>query len=67
MSLFEKVESGPISVVCEEDPQEKKFDSLIRLWINDEISYVDLMKNYPDHEISMVERIFNFISKKLVE
>jgi hypothetical protein len=55
----------PISIVCEEDPQEKIFEHYIRLWVNNEISYSDLMKNYPMHEASMLKKILNFILEKL--
>ncbi len=55
----------PLSIVCEEDPQEKSFESYIRLWVNNEISYSELMKNFPMHDASMLKKILSFILEKL--
>lgn len=55
----------PLSIVCEEDPQEKSFERYIKLWVNNEISYSDLMKNYPSHESSMLKKLLSLIVEKL--
>ena len=55
----------PLSIVCEEDPQEKSFEHFIKLWVNNEITYSELMKNYPIHEASMLKKILNLILEKL--
>jgi len=47
----------PISIVCEEDRQEQQFDALIKLWVNDKISYTALLDNYPEYDLSMADRI----------
>ena len=68
MSILEKTPRqlvSPLSIICEEDPQEKSFEQFIKLWVNDEISYSELMKNYPIHEASMLKKILNFITEKL--
>jgi len=55
----------PISVLCEEDPQEKTFDALIRLWVQGEVPYSSLMKNYPDYYSSMIRRFLAYLTEKL--
>jgi len=68
MTIAEKstrMTKSPLSIVCEEDPQEKSFEHFIRLWVNNEISYSELMKNYPTHEASMLKKILNLIIEKL--
>lgn len=58
-------EPAPISLVCEEDPQEKNFERFVKLWVNDEITYNELMKNYPVHEASILKKVLSFIVEKL--
>ena len=53
---------SPISIICEEDSQETRFDNLLKLWIDDKISFQQLMENYPDFNASMISKIL----KKLV-
>jgi len=68
MSTLEKTtlkSAFPLSIICEEDPQEKRFEQFIKLWVNDEISYSELMKNYPTHEASMLKKILSFITEKI--
>lgn len=53
----------PFGITCEEDPEEKRFDALVKLWVNDEISYSYLMKNYPNHDASMVHKILSYLAE----
>lgn len=55
-------ERRPLAIPCQVDPQEQRFDALVRLWVRDEIPYSFLMKNYPDYDSSMVKRILNFLA-----
>lgn len=55
----------PLSIVCEQDSQERQFDTLVKLWVQDEIPYSTLLKNYPSYESSMLKKLLYFISEKL--
>jgi hypothetical protein len=55
----------PISAVCEEDYLEKQFDELIKLWINNKISYKVLLENYPDYDADFTKRIIKKLSSML--
>ena len=49
--------SDLIGTICEEDPQEVVFDSMIRLWIERKIPYSELIRYYPDYDDSMPKRL----------
>lgn len=40
----------PIGDIVETDKEEKEFEEIIKLWVNDKISYEKLMENYPKSE-----------------
>jgi hypothetical protein len=52
------------TALCPEDPQERRFDALVKLWVEGEISHSALMKNYPDYESTMIQRIMNAIATR---
>jgi hypothetical protein len=54
-----------ISMVCDIDPEEKQFDKLVRLWVNDQVPYQVLMENYPSYETSMARRLLTFALKRV--
>jgi hypothetical protein len=62
-TLSKYTEIYPISIICEEDEQEAKFDELVKLWIEDKIEFSQLMDNYPDFNASMIEKIIKKINK----
>jgi len=56
----------PISIVCDEDPEERHFDSLIKLWVEGDIPYNVLMRNYPAHdETNFLKKILNYIIERI--
>ncbi len=53
----------PISILIEKDEQEKKFEEMVKLWIDNEITFSQLMDDYPSYDASMLERIIKKINK----
>lgn len=49
--------------VLEEDQQQKDFEELLKLWVDNKISYETMMKGYPDYDITMFEKICRLIKK----
>jgi hypothetical protein len=56
--------SNPIAQLCDEDIQAKQFETLVKLWIKNKITYESLMKNFPVYESSMLRKIVNYILVK---
>ncbi len=55
----------PLSQMCGEDPQEKRFDALVKLWVDNEIPYSFLMRNFPDYESSVVSKLLRLLASRL--
>jgi hypothetical protein len=51
------------SIICDIDPEEKQFDQLVKLWVNNDITYDFLIENYPSYESSMLRRLVLLILK----
>ena len=48
---------SPKGIVVKQDPQEKEFEYLIKLWVKNEIAYETLMNNFPDLYVSRWKKI----------
>jgi hypothetical protein len=58
-------ESSVKTVVCPQDPQERRFNAAVKLWVEDAITHSALMENYPDYESTMLQRIVNVIAARI--
>lgn len=50
-------------IVCAPDDQEVEFNKQFLRWIDRQIDFSELMRNYPDYDEAMPKKIFNWISK----
>ncbi len=65
-SVYKQKSVGSIAIACEIDQQEIHFDSLVKLWVDDEISYDFLLENYPTYETSMIRKILTYLRKLFI-
>jgi hypothetical protein len=52
-------------IICSENQEEKEFNELVKLWVDNKISYEFLLSHYPDHNPSMMKKILKSIYRRL--
>ncbi|HEX2868678.1 MAG TPA: hypothetical protein VHO03_16680 [Ignavibacteriales bacterium] len=50
-------------IICEEDPQQTIFSRKVKDWVDNKISYTELMDYYPDYDMPLPEKIFRKIRR----
>ncbi|MBN1168575.1 hypothetical protein JXA63_01655 [Candidatus Woesebacteria bacterium] len=59
--MSERIENSPaatpIGQVCRMDTEEREFRHLVGDWVDGNISYDTLMRNYPSHRMSLPARV----------
>jgi hypothetical protein len=53
-----------LGIPLDKDPQEKKFEYWFKLWIDNKISYRDLVQEFPDYDASMIHKLLRVLISK---
>lgn len=52
------------TIIVKEDPQELEFERYLKLWLDDEITYDDMLDKYPDTDSSMIRKVLKRLNVK---